>query len=89
MNGYGPRWNVDERVQAFSNPLWMFLMAGAGLVSGELFYTSMVVSFVFMATLLALIWRWLPTQADRWLALVLFLSSKAFVDYSSSGLDTR
>jgi arabinofuranosyltransferase len=87
INGYGPRWNVDERVQAFTNPLWMFLMAGVGWVTGELFYTSMVVSYLFMVTLLAIVWWWLPRQADRWLALILILTSKAFVDYSSSGLE--
>src|SRR5690349_1910100 len=26
MHGYGLRWNVDERVQAFTHPLWAFLL---------------------------------------------------------------
>jgi arabinofuranosyltransferase len=86
-HGFGPRWNVVERVQAFTNPLWMFLMAGAELVTGELFYTSMVVSFGLCLALVIVMWRWLARDADRWLALALLLSSKAFIDYTSSGLE--
>lgn len=87
IHGYGLRWNVAERVQAFTNPLWTLLMAAAGWISGEFFYTSMVVSFVLCLVMLAIAWRWLGRAADGWLALALLLSSKAFVDYSSSGLE--
>jgi len=86
IHGYGLRWNVAERVQAFTNPLWTLLMAAAGWISGEFFYTSMVVSFLLCLIVLALVWRWLGRNADGWLALALLLSSKAFVDYTSSGL---
>jgi len=27
FNGYGLTWNVSERVEAYSNPLWMFLVS--------------------------------------------------------------
>lgn len=87
VHGYGPRWNVVERVQAFTNPLWTFVMAGAELVTREVFYTSMLVSLVLCLAMLAIVWRWLRRDADRWLALALLLSSKAFVDYTSSGLE--
>ncbi len=87
VHGFGPRWNVVERVQAFTNPLWTFVMAAAELVTGELFYTSMIVSFCLCLALLAIVWRWLARDADRWLAVALLLSSKAFIDYTSSGLE--
>jgi arabinofuranosyltransferase len=87
IHGYGPRWNVAERVQAFTNPLWTFLLAGAGYVSGELFYTSMALSFALCVVTLAVAWRWLDRRADRWLLVALLVSSKAFIDYSSSGLE--
>lgn len=87
VHGFGPRWNVVERVQAFTNPLWTFVMAGAELITGELFYTSMIVSFCLCLAVVAIVWRWLARDADRWLALALLLSSKAFVDYTSSGLE--
>jgi len=87
INGYGPRWNVDERVQVFTNPLWMFTMAAAAWITGDFFYTSVVVSFLFCITMLAFIWRWLGRTADGWLVLALLISSKSFIDYSSSGLE--
>jgi arabinofuranosyltransferase len=88
VHGYGPRWNVVERVQAFTNPLWTFVMAGAELVTREVFYTSMVLSFALCVALVTIVWRrTLTRDADRWLALALLLSSKAFIDYTSSGLE--
>jgi arabinofuranosyltransferase len=87
LNGYGPRWNVDERVQVFTNPLWMFTMAAAAAVTGEFFYTSLVVSFLCCLGMLWFIWRWLGRTADGWLVVALLLSSKAFMDYTSSGLE--
>ncbi|MCX6552082.1 MAG: hypothetical protein NTY02_13965, partial [Acidobacteria bacterium] len=37
IHGYGLRWNVAERVQAYTNPLWMFVMAGGAAVTGEFY----------------------------------------------------
>jgi arabinofuranosyltransferase len=87
INGYGPRWNVAERVQVFTNPLWTFLMAGIAAITGEFFYTAMVVSMGLCLAMLAVIWRWLDRSVDAWVALALLLSSKSFVDYTSSGLE--
>ncbi len=27
INGYGLTWNISERVQAYTHPLWMFLLS--------------------------------------------------------------
>ena len=87
IHGYGPRWNVAERVQVFTNPLWTFLMAGIAAITGEFYYTAMAVSFVVCLFMLAVVWRWLDRPLDGWFALALLVSSKAFIDYSSSGLE--
>jgi len=87
INGYGPRWNVAERVQVFTNPLWTFTMAAVAWVTGEFFYTALAVSLALCLGMLALIWRGLDRPADAWLVLALLLSSKAFIDYTSSGLE--
>ena len=41
VEGYGLRWNIAERVQTYTNPLWMFVMALAYLVTNEFFYTCL------------------------------------------------
>src|ERR1700743_1067969 len=46
-NGFGPRWNVDERVQAYTCPLWMFVLTSVYACSREIFYTSITLSIIF------------------------------------------
>src|ERR1044072_5834284 len=35
LNGYGLRWNVVERVQSYTHPLWMFAIAAGHWITGE------------------------------------------------------
>jgi arabinofuranosyltransferase len=35
LQGYGLRWNIDERVQTFTNPLWVLLNAAAASFNRE------------------------------------------------------
>lgn len=86
--GYGLTWNVDERVQVFTHPLWMLLMVPLRWITGEFYYTVLALSLLL--TLGALILAVNPFRHHLPKALTLFLiliSSKAFVDYSSSGLE--
>lgn len=87
-HGYGLRWNVDDRVQAFTHPLWMMLMAAAYGLTRDVYYTSLVVS---MALSLGVAWlvvsRLAITRAHAVLALWTLILSKAFVDYSTGGLE--
>jgi arabinofuranosyltransferase len=93
VNGYGLRWNVAERVQVYTHPLWMLLVSLFYFVTHEAFYTSIVLSAVL--TLAAvLVASWSITRGfrqDVWkapLLLLALLSCKAFVDYASSGLES-
>src|SRR5688572_32826661 len=49
LNGYGLRWNVVNRVQAYTHPLWMFVMTGAAAITGEVFFASILLSVVACA----------------------------------------
>jgi len=87
LHGYGLRWNVAERVQTFTDPLWVLVLAGASAVTREFYYTALALSFAFtIATLLIYV-----RSADRGYAaaagIVLLATSKAFVDFSTSGLE--
>ena len=44
VRGYGLRWNVAERVQSYTDPLWMLLLAGAYGITREAYFTSLFVS---------------------------------------------
>jgi arabinofuranosyltransferase len=83
--GYGLRWNPAERVQAFTNPLWVLCLAAEQLVFGELYYTTLALSAVLSLGAL-----WLVLRGSAWTAVLAgsaLVLSKAFVDYSTSGLE--
>lgn len=88
VNGYGPVWNTDERVQAFTHPLWMLLLSAFYFFTREAYFTTLLVSVGASCIAVAL----LTLFAQRRWYLLLFLGvaitgSKAFVDFSTSGLE--
>ena len=88
VHGYGLRWNVAERVQAFSNPLWTLTIATLYFFTRDVYYTGLVVSLALsLAAAWLLAFRVAATRHHALLALVLLSLSKAFVDYSTSGLE--
>lgn len=86
--GGGLRWNLGDRVQTFTHPLWMLLLAGARALSGEVYFTTIVVSLlVSTAAILLLLRRAGRIQAMLAVGLLL-LGTRAFTDYTTSGLET-
>jgi len=87
-SGYGPVWNVAERVQAFTHPLWLLLLGLGYAVTGEIYYTSLLLSVVLaLATALLLTGRLALSTTGALLCLLILTLSKAFVDFSTSGLE--
>jgi arabinofuranosyltransferase len=88
VHGHGLTWNTDERVQGFTNPLWVFLMSAFLLFTGELYYTS-----IFASLALTLLAVWITafgvgkSASGSALAITILVFSKAFIDYSTSGLE--
>lgn len=88
VNGYGLRWNVDERVWTYTNPLWVLLFSGIYAVTREAHVTSIVVSVVLALAGVTIFVRGLSrSAATAALCLSAFIFSKGFVDYSTSGLE--
>ncbi|MFI5178267.1 MAG: hypothetical protein ACHQO8_06880 [Vicinamibacterales bacterium] len=89
LHGLGPRWNAAERVQAYTHPLWMLLLAAIELIlrSGP-YLTSIFESLacsLIAAGLLAF-----GVARSGWQAIVgvlILTSARSFVDFSSSGLE--
>ena len=46
IHGYGLRWNIDERVQTFTNPLWMFMLAGVHTIIQNPHLTLLLLSII-------------------------------------------
>lgn len=88
VHGYGLTWNTYERVQGYTHPLWMLLLSTLYAIFGEGYFTTLALCFACSLGILFVASR--AWQADRakLLALVAILvSSKSFVDYSTSGLE--
>jgi arabinofuranosyltransferase len=88
LEGHGLRWNVAERVQSYTHPLWLLvvtLFAGCGLDPAA---GSLIASGLLTLGIPVLI-----ASRDRFgapaavFAVVLMASSKSIMDFSVSGLE--
>ncbi|NMC80234.1 MAG: hypothetical protein GYA59_12795, partial [Chloroflexi bacterium] len=87
VHGYRLTWNVTERVQAYTHPLWMFLVSLFYFFTHEIYHTAIAVSLGLSLAAVALLA--VGTRSRRAAAVAVFLLclSNAYVDYSTSGLE--
>jgi arabinofuranosyltransferase len=88
VSGYGLRYNISQRVQTFTHPLWMFLLTIPYALTREPLFTSLFVSIVVSLISLFLLLRYLaPSTTTKIILLVILISSRSFIDYSTAGLE--
>jgi len=89
LAGDGPVWNVGERVQVFTSPLWLMLTASATCISGSVMYATLWTSACFVLVFFTLLFR---VSGDRTLLFLLVamacVLSPSMRDYFTSGLET-
>lgn len=88
IHGYGPTFNLGERVQAYIHPLWFLIISGFS----ALFYNVFYVVFTLSITILLLaFWVLITLVASNHYAAILssviLIRFKAYVDFSTSGLE--
>lgn len=87
FRGYGLRYNIEERVQAYTHPLWFLILLPFYGVSFSPLFTIFVPSLIATALALYLLYRKTADQKVALLLLLIAASSQAFVHYTSSGLE--
>ncbi|MEN8161651.1 MAG: hypothetical protein ABFS41_16395, partial [Myxococcota bacterium] len=88
VSGLGLRWNPAERVQAYTHPLWMFVISAGYALSGNLYWTALATSLACsFAAVSTLALRLASTPWSAAVAVLTLVLSGAFVDYSTSGLE--
>ncbi len=89
MHGYGLRWNIDERVQVYTHPLWLLLHIPVLYWWNNPFQVTIVLSLVcsMAAVLVALAAVKRPVPFVLACLLVPLACSKSFIDYATSGLE--
>ena len=97
IHGYGLVHNVGERVQTFTHPLWFFIQSGINFLWqhvfsfdywSQMYYTNIIISIFLSLTTIILIAVFIPkSYRGAILAVVILISSRTFMDYSTSGLE--
>jgi arabinofuranosyltransferase len=88
VGGEGLCWNLAERVQTYTHPLWMFALSVVYALTHDVYYSALALSFVTsMAAVIVIARRLAPTDLAGLTCVVILVSSRSFVDYSTSGLE--
>lgn len=88
LNGFGAGFNIDERVQAYTHPLWFLLVTALSAVTGSIFFSTFALGISLSLLVLWLVMVRVATgNAAALLAAAVLLLSKAYVDFSTSGLE--
>lgn len=86
--GYGLVWNINERVQAYTHPLWMFVLTAFYILTKDLYYTSIFLSIAISLVVFYLIIARISVSLNNSLISgIILIFSKAFIDFSTSGLE--
>jgi arabinofuranosyltransferase len=87
-HGFGLRWNIDERVQTYTHPLWLLVLVVVSRITGSLYYPTVGLSIVLsMSTAWVIATRTAIDRSAAVVAVTVLTFSRAFVDYSTSGLE--
>lgn len=87
LDGYGATWNPGERVQVYTHPLWMLIHIPLQAILHNVYAVTMLLSLGFaMAGAFVAARRLLPDGLGLAMPL-LMVSSKAMIEYSTSGLE--
>ncbi len=89
FEGHGLRWNISERVQVYTHPLWMLLHLPLYVLNQNLFVSTLILSLACSFSAVALTLATVRQSLRVILACLLLplAACKSFMDYTSSGLE--
>ena len=90
VNGYGLRWNIDERVQAYTHPLWMLLHIPFYALFGHIYWVTIILSLACGVAAVYVLARLVPQRSRLACALLVLLplaASRTFSQYVVCGLE--
>jgi arabinofuranosyltransferase len=86
-HGYGLTFNVVERVQTFTHPLWLLLVTATYLIVRNVYVALFVVSFGVSLVVFWAAVRNACSPLRAWIVAGVLLLSHTFIDFSTSGLE--
>jgi arabinofuranosyltransferase len=90
VQGYGPIYNIGERVQSFTHPLWFFLLSFGGLMKINLYYWAITLGIILSCGLLWIfykIYKKTNNASSYVVILVALIFSESFLSFQTSGLE--
>ncbi len=87
VNGYGLRWNVEERVQVFTNTLFLFIFIPLYFIFRDAYFVALFLNFLFSILTILLLKKILDSKEKFLLTIAGLCFSKAYIDFSTSGLE--
>src|SRR5262249_7727819 len=85
--GYGPTWNVDERAQTFTHPLWMLVLTAARLLTCEAYFTTIGLRLVLALAAAAVVLSLGRSAGAAAAVAALLLGARSFSEYATGGLE--
>src|SRR6188768_2115740 len=86
-HGFGLRFNILERVQTYTHPLWLGVVTAAYYVTWNVYFAAFFSSILLSALAF---WLGITRAVSAWQAavvVIILFFSRAFVDFSTSGLE--
>ncbi len=91
VNSHGITFNIPDRVQAFTHPLWFLVLSSVIFITQELYYSTVILSIVIAISSILLLFKLELNQERSNITIVspilLLLFSWSFFDYTTSGLE--
>ena len=88
VHGFGLRWNIGERVQSYTHPLWMLLVTVVYAVVRDLHLAALALSVATsLAAVLLLAFRVARTPAHAVVAISLLTLSRSVIEFSTGGFE--
>src|ERR1700744_6289475 len=75
LDGHGLNWNVGERVQAYTDPLFVFLLVTGTWLGGSVYWSSIVISLALTVGVYFLLMSRMPASSIM-IGTAILLSSK-------------
>jgi arabinofuranosyltransferase len=87
--GHGLRWNVDERVQTFTDPLWVLLVSGVTVFVHHPYIAVLLTAITLtLCAVAVLASRVAVSAAAALIGLAVLTFSRSFIEYATSGYAT-
>jgi arabinofuranosyltransferase len=87
--GNGLRWNVDERVQTFTDPLWVLLVSAVTILVHHPYVAVLLTAIALTLCAAAILaWRVAVSTFAALIGLALLTFSRSFIEYGTSGYST-